>query len=219
MLWCHPCPYPACSGAADTSDLLPLPCGSTHPAIGSLHHRNVSKLPVQFTLKATAPFTVQPAAVSLQPGDSASITFSFDPDFHHDLVSQTVKQRCLISYTDNPQKDWLDVSGVIDFPNLLFHTTSVDFGCVLMDSMRRVSVGLANPGKVPVEYSWSWVSQPAAGPDAGQWGRRQGMPEWCVAGSRARFWMVCRKRRCQADCMWQAKRALRYAFVRAGQAG
>jgi hydrocephalus-inducing protein len=127
--------------------------------------RNVSKLPLQFTVKATSPFSVEPSALSLQPGESAPLVFSFDPDFRHDLVSQSIKQRCLISYPDNPQKDWLELSGIIDFPNLLFDATCVDFGCVLMDSMRRVSVGMSNPGRVPVEYNWSWLSQP--GLDAG----------------------------------------------------
>lgn len=121
--------------------------------------RNVSKLPLTFTLKATTPFSIDPAALSLQPQESAVLNVQFDPDFQHDLVSQVVKQRCLISYPDNPHKDYLELTGVINFPNLSFDTNVVDFGCVLVDSMRRVSLDVTNQGCVPVEYCWSWVAQ------------------------------------------------------------
>lgn len=84
------------------------------------------------------------------------------------MVSQTVKQRCLISYPDNPQKDYLELAGIINFPNLAFDTKTVDFGCVLMDSMRRISVGVMNPSSVPVEYSWSWISQDRPVGEAGR---------------------------------------------------
>eukprot|EP00775_Hariotina_reticulata_P008964 gene8964-9139_t len=128
--------------------------------------RNVSKLPVKFTMKVLcpgliSPFTIEPTAASLQPGEVVLLTVSFDPNYKHDLMSQVVQHRCLMSHPDNPQKDWLELNGIIQFPNLTFSTTSVDFGCVLMDSMRRVSVDMTNPGSVPVEYCWSWVKTPA----------------------------------------------------------
>jgi hypothetical protein len=137
-----------------------FPATCVTPAL--LHFRNVSKLPVKFTMKVvssgpTSPFTIEPTAMSLQPGELSPFTVSFDPDYKHDLVSQVIQQRCLISHPDNPQKDWLELKGLIQFPNLTFSATNVDFGCVLMDSMRRVSVDMSNPGPVPVEYCWSWV--------------------------------------------------------------
>lgn len=124
-------------------------------------NRNVSKLPLHFTIKATHPFAIVPAALSLQPGESAAILVSFDPNYRGDQTSHTVKQRCLISYPDNPQKDWLDLTGIIEFPNLVFDTQSIDFGCVLMDSMKRMAVQVTNPGTRPVRFSWSWLKQAA----------------------------------------------------------
>jgi len=78
-----------------------------------------------------SPFTIEPTAMSLQPGEASTFTVSFDPDYKHDLVSQEIQQRCLISHPDNPQKDWLELKGIIQFPNLTFSATNVDFGCVL----------------------------------------------------------------------------------------
>ena len=43
-------------------------------------------------------------------------------------------------YTDNPQKDSVDLLATLDFPNLQFETSSVEFGSVLMDTTKRVSV-------------------------------------------------------------------------------
>jgi hydrocephalus-inducing protein len=125
----------------------------------------VSKLPLQFTLKATTPFRIQPSALSLQPYETAAVAVSFDPHCRGDQCSHTAKQRCLISYPDNPQKDWLDLTGVIEFPNLVFDTTSIDFGSVVMDSMKRLAVTATNQGTEPVQYSWGWVKQSAIGQD------------------------------------------------------
>lgn len=121
----------------------------------------MSKLPLHFTLKATHPFNITPAALELQSGEAAAVTVSFDPNYRGDQTSHTVKQRCLISYPDNPQKDFLDLTGCIEFPNLVFETQAVDFGCVLMDSMKRMAVQVTNPGTRPVDFSWSWVKQAA----------------------------------------------------------
>lgn len=123
--------------------------------------RNVSKLPLHFTLKATHPFGIAPSALSLQPGEAGTVTVTFDPNYRGDQTSHSLRQRCLISYPDNPQKDWLDLSGVIEFPNLVFDAQAVDFGCVLMDSMKRMAVQVTNPGTRPVHFSWSWLKQAA----------------------------------------------------------
>lgn len=107
------------------------------------------------------PFSIEPAAVSLQPDEATTLSVSFDPTYRDDLVSHTARQRCLISYPDNPQKDFLDLSGVIEYPNLVFadSSSSIDFGCILLDSIKRVAVPVTNAGSRPVRYSWSWVKQ------------------------------------------------------------
>jgi hypothetical protein len=166
------------------------PCSSTtppgrqqrsHPVCLARVHRNVSKLPLQFTLRAATPFSIEPAALSLAAGEAGRVSVAFDPCYRSDLLSHTAKQRCLISYPDTPQRDWLDLTGVVEYSNLVFDATAVDFGCILMDTMKRAAVAVTNPGTRPVHYSWSWVKQegaPAAAADA-----TDGEATcWCIGG-------------------------------------
>lgn len=75
-------------------------------------------------------------------------------------------------YQDNPQRDSLDLSAVVEFPNLQLAATSVEFGSVLVDTADRRQLLLTNPGQVPVSYSWSWALQEAAGGQEGAHSRR-----------------------------------------------
>ncbi len=123
--------------------------------------RNVSKLPLAFSLKTAVPFAVEPCALELQPGGSQAVAVTLDPDFRHDMQSQLVKQKLLVTYSDNPQKDSVELVGDIQFPNLTFDSSALDFGCVLSDSTRRMVVTLTNPTKVAARYSWAWLKPDA----------------------------------------------------------
>lgn len=46
--------------------------------------------------------------------------------------------------------------GVIDFPNLDFETTNVEFGSCLSDTTRRIPVNITNTSNVDVVYTWAW---------------------------------------------------------------
>jgi hydrocephalus-inducing protein len=47
---------------------------------------------------------------------------------------------------------------------LIHPLQALDFGCVLMDTLRRATLTLTNPGKAAVEYSWAWLRQDALAP-------------------------------------------------------
>lgn len=47
----------------------------------------------------------------------------------------------------------------MDFPNLAFETTSVEFGSCLSDTTRRVPVQITNTANVTVVYSWAWDAE------------------------------------------------------------
>lgn len=115
-------------------------------------------------MKAPNPFSLDTTSYTLQPDEAATIAVSFDPDFKHDMQSQLVKHKLSISYSDNPQKDSLELVGSIEFPNLQLEAQQLDFGCVLMDTTRRLSLGLTNPRKAHVNYSWAWLKQEFSDP-------------------------------------------------------
>lgn len=54
-------------------------CTCTWWALSSF--RNVSKLPLSFSLKTSVPFSVDRTSLTLQPGEQAPLSVSFDPHF------------------------------------------------------------------------------------------------------------------------------------------
>jgi hypothetical protein len=59
-------------------------CAPGAPAAVShqcLEMRNVSMVPLSFTLQTAPPFAVDTAALALQPGEGAGVEVSFDPEY------------------------------------------------------------------------------------------------------------------------------------------
>jgi len=81
--------------------------------------RNVSKVPLSFALRTAPPFALDVPALSLQPGEGATVVVAFDPNYKRDLHSHLAKQKLAVSYTDNPQTDALELIGEVEFPNLV----------------------------------------------------------------------------------------------------
>ncbi len=67
-----------------------------------------------------------------------------------------VPQKLRVEYSDNPQRDSVDLVARLDFPNLAFETTKVEFGSVLSDTTRRIPVKITNSSNVDVVYKWMW---------------------------------------------------------------
>jgi hypothetical protein len=53
---------------------------------------------------------------------------------------------------------------VVHYPNLSFDQMQVDFGCVLNDTQKRVSVVATNTSTVPVAYRWLFVDEQVGAP-------------------------------------------------------
>eukprot|EP00698_Gefionella_okellyi_P022526 TRINITY_DN7486_c0_g1_i1.p1 TRINITY_DN7486_c0_g1~~TRINITY_DN7486_c0_g1_i1.p1 ORF type:complete len:4186 (-),score=1237.39 TRINITY_DN7486_c0_g1_i1:99-12656(-) len=120
--------------------------------------RNVSKLPLNFTLRCPAPFVIDGRQFSLQPDESADVTISFDPAYRKDRQSHKIRPKMQITYKDHPQKDGYEISAEVNYPNLSFDRTDIDFGCVLNESQKRVMIAAKNTSTVPVEYRWVFSS-------------------------------------------------------------
>lgn len=71
--------------------------------------RNISKLPLSFALKCPNPFTIDRPSLSLDVEEGATVNVMFDPNHKGDLQSAVIKQKLRIEYSDNPQKDALDL--------------------------------------------------------------------------------------------------------------
>lgn len=121
--------------------------------------KNVSKLPLSFWFKTEMPFTIDQAeeTLSLQPDESITVNTQFDPNFQVDRLSVLLNYPIVIRYHEHPQTDELPIIADIHFPNLLFETSEVIFGCVLNDSVKRVLVNVTNNSTIDADYSWAFV--------------------------------------------------------------
>jgi hydrocephalus-inducing protein len=123
--------------------------------------KNVSKLPLSFFFRTQMPFTIDQAeeVISLEPGDSLTVNVQFDPGYQVDRLSVELNYPIVIRYEEHPQVDELPIIADIHFPNLMFETSEVTFGCVLNDSVKRVLVNVTNNSTIEVDYSWAFLEE------------------------------------------------------------
>ena len=84
-----------CAGLSVAHHRLPRsPCPLLPPApaqIKPLTIRNVSPLPLTFSLRALPPFTLDRASWLLEPEESGTVNINFDPEFRGDLQVRCVR--------------------------------------------------------------------------------------------------------------------------------
>jgi hypothetical protein len=62
-------------------------------------------------------------------------------------------------FQDNPTRESLDLTALVEFPNLVMDAQRVDFGSSLVDTQQRRTLLMTNPGLVPVDFTWTWARQ------------------------------------------------------------
>ena len=119
----------------------------------------MSKLPLAFSLKSGPLFTLYCTGWELAPEEALTVNITMDPSSKSDLQSLTARQRLQVTYSDNPQKDGVDLVADMQFPNLRLETQSVEFGSVLTDTTKWCSVTATNTSNAVVEYSWVFIKE------------------------------------------------------------
>eukprot|EP00906_Rhabdomonas_costata_P023126 RCo033281 len=141
----------------ERSAVPPVPTRSSQP----LTLKNVSPLTLDFTLKAGAPFVLDRSEfLGVKFGESVTVQVSFDASHRGDRQTHVIKTKLTVVYKEHPQRDTVDLTGDVTFPNLTFDSTTVDFGCVLNDTDRSVAVSMTNSSKVDAVYLWVLEDQP-----------------------------------------------------------
>lgn len=125
------------------------------PETKPLTIKNIASLPLSFSLRAPAPFSIDLDHADLDPGKSVVTNITFDPNYRGDRLSHRVKQRILVTYADHPQRDHVSVVAEVNFPNLSLNYQDIDFGCILNESEKQVIVTATNTSKVPCSYTWA----------------------------------------------------------------
>jgi len=122
-----------------------------------LSFKNISELPLRFTLKTSIPFAVDTDEMQLEPGESKSVHVLFNPGYKNDRLSCRVDGKLRISYENHPQRDELNLVGEINFPNLDFEFTEINFGNVLNDTTKSMMMTVTNNSKIDCAYNWAFL--------------------------------------------------------------
>ncbi len=122
-----------------------------------LELKNISKLPLEFTLRTQIPFDVDTYEFNLQPGEKATVNVEFDPGYKDDRMSHKVDTRLTAVYSQHPQKDHMELRGDINFPNLEFETQKVDFGCILNDTTKSMTLKVTNVSTIDCAFQWAFI--------------------------------------------------------------
>jgi hypothetical protein len=118
---------------------------------------NKTALPLHFTLRCVAPFSIDDHEHHLESGAEATIRVTFEPAYAGDRLSQVCKSSIIVSYVGHPQRDKVSLVGEIDYPNLRFESSVVDFGTALNDSVKTTSVRVTNCSRVDAQFAWAFV--------------------------------------------------------------
>ncbi|CAE7461731.1 HYDIN [Symbiodinium sp. CCMP2592] len=114
---------------------------------------------VRFFIKVQPPFYVNIDTCYLRSGETLEIRVEFDPAYKVDRVCGTVKQKLTIVYQDHPQRDHVNLVGEVIFPNLTLSNNKLDFGSVLNETSKQLTITMANPNALPVNFQWSFVEE------------------------------------------------------------
>lgn len=123
---------------------------------------NRSDLNLNIVLKAETPFNLSSFEHLLAPGQNADITVDFYPMYRDDRVFHSVSTLLSVAYRGHPQRDSVPMKAEILFPNLGFDRKSVDFGCVLNDSLKSVIVRVTNTSKLDANFEWTVLEPPTS---------------------------------------------------------
>ena len=117
------------------------------------------QLPTNFILKAQSPFSISQENFSLLPGKTTTLKVDFDPGLKYDRVSDKIKSKLQVIHVDHPFKQAVDLVGEVCFPNLKFERNAINFGSILNDTSKRVTIQIQNISEMPLYYEWSFVDE------------------------------------------------------------
>ncbi|KAJ3129345.1 hypothetical protein HK098_001757 [Nowakowskiella sp. JEL0407] len=122
--------------------------------------RNATSLPLTMSFKCPLPYTLLPSnSLQLMPNESFKFEVLFDPSYNINRVSCNENAKIAVLYQEHPQRDYIDLSSQIAFPNLEFSGKMVNFGCVLQHTEQKKTFVMTNSSTLPVDYFWSFMEE------------------------------------------------------------
>ncbi|EFJ12294.1 hypothetical protein SELMODRAFT_425615 [Selaginella moellendorffii] len=125
-----------------------------HELSRTLTCENVSKLPLTFSLAVKPPFSINQAEWTLRAGGSGSVVVSLEKQDIAERHSTVLYGKLDILYTGTLERNGIDLIAHINYPNLSVNQSSLDFGCILELTYKRMHIELKNSSALDVWYSW-----------------------------------------------------------------
>jgi hydrocephalus-inducing protein len=118
-----------------------------------------SNLPINFNLKVNPPFAVSEESHSLEPEASNKLNVSFDPNFKIDKTSGIINGKINVIYSDHPYREAIDLVGELCFPNLKMEASIINFGAILNDTTKKITMLMKNVSLMDVTYEWAFLEE------------------------------------------------------------
>ncbi|KAJ3106206.1 hypothetical protein HDU97_006839 [Phlyctochytrium planicorne] len=120
---------------------------------------NTSSLPLHLSFKCPIPYSVEPNEVDhrLNQGEFVKVSVRYDPKYNTNRVSCKDHAKLVITYSEHPQKDFVELFSEVTFPNLTFSSTAVSFGCIPNETEQKRFFTMTNCSTLPVEYTWGFL--------------------------------------------------------------
>ncbi|ORY39534.1 hypothetical protein BCR33DRAFT_853320, partial [Rhizoclosmatium globosum] len=121
--------------------------------------KNTSLLPLHLAFKCPIPYSIEPieSDYRLNPGEILNLKINYDPHYNTNRISCKEHAKLGITYSEHPQKDFIELFSEITFPNTKFSTSDIDFGCIPNNTEQRKTFVITNTSTLPVEYNWFFL--------------------------------------------------------------
>ncbi|XP_073785286.1 hydrocephalus-inducing protein homolog isoform X1 [Danio rerio] len=93
----------------------------------------------------------------LAVGAQQELWVRFNPMYQQDCHSRVVEEVLEFCYHGHPQQDRVLLKGEVQFPNLKFSSTTLDFGCILNNTKSRRKLTMTNCSPLCVSYRWAFL--------------------------------------------------------------
>ncbi|KAJ3270503.1 hypothetical protein HDV01_007759 [Terramyces sp. JEL0728] len=122
--------------------------------------KNTTSLPLTVAFKCPQEFKLDEILPKiLEPGQHYNIQVYFDPTHNLSRISSKESGKIQISYKEHPQKDYVELTSEVYFPNLYFGSSSLKFGCIQNDLEQRKTFQITNTSSLPVIYHWYFLEE------------------------------------------------------------
>jgi hydrocephalus-inducing protein len=81
----------------------------------------------------------------------------FDPNYKVDRVSGVLNGKINVVFTDHPYREAVELVGELCFPNLKLEANLINFGAILNDTTKKISMLIKNVSEMTVTYEWAFL--------------------------------------------------------------